>query len=193
MASNNSLPIAVFPRKISTSAAVDLYDPLVERKFPDASKYNLVVLSGGMADVSYSLPWVLDVLEYVRMVARDFPATKILGICWGHNAVSRALGGQATIEDIHLTEAGKQFFPFAATSGSTFILLAENHECFVNETNNVPTFQAHPKLSNDMAKKMLLGGTTETSTEQLEKEFEKLDKPTDGVKLLERIIQWLKE
>lgn len=76
------------------TAQVDLYDPVIERKFPDASKYNLVVLSGGKADASCSQPWVLGVLDYVRNTVRSFPRTKILGICWGHQAVSRALGGE---------------------------------------------------------------------------------------------------
>lgn len=78
----------------SPTAEVDLYDPVVERKFPNAADYNLIVLSGGKADASSSEPWILGVLEYVETIAREHPQTKILGICWGHQAVSRALGGK---------------------------------------------------------------------------------------------------
>lgn len=135
---------------VSPTANVDLYDPVVERKFPDATKYHLIALSGGKADASCSEPWVLGVLNYVQDTVRNSPQTKILGVCWGHQAVSRALGGevravptgpivsicsistifhlaltrimQAAIEEIHLTEAGKKFFPFAATSGFYVII-----------------------------------------------------------------------
>lgn len=79
---------------VCPTAIVDLYDPVVERKFPNASEYDLIVLSGGKADASSSEPWVLGVLDYVKTTAQEFPRTKILGICWGHQAVSRALGGK---------------------------------------------------------------------------------------------------
>lgn len=78
-----------------------------------------------------------------------------------------------------------------------FIHLAENHECFVNEQNNILTFQAHPELSNELAKKLLLEEDKvyngNSSPEKLQKEVQKLDHPTDGAKLLGRVIEWIGE
>lgn len=79
---------------IAPHTQIDFYDPVYEAKFPNPQDYNLIVLSGGKADASSSEPWVLGVLDYVRKTARESPKTKILGICWGHQAVSRALGGE---------------------------------------------------------------------------------------------------
>lgn len=79
--------------RVAPTAEVDLYDPVFEKRFPDPSKYNLIALSGGKADASSSDPWVLGVLDFVRTTVRDSPRTKILGVCWGHQAVARALGG----------------------------------------------------------------------------------------------------
>lgn len=76
------------------TATVDLYDPVVERRFPNAPDYDLIVLTGGKADASSDEPWVLGLLDYVRTTAYKYPRTKMLGICWGHQAVSRALGGE---------------------------------------------------------------------------------------------------
>lgn len=72
---------------IAPDSQIDFYDPVFDANFPDPAKYNLVVLSGGKADSSSSEPWVLGVLDFVRNTARDFPWTKMLGICWDHQAI----------------------------------------------------------------------------------------------------------
>lgn len=69
---------------------------------PDLHDYRLVILSGGkvnlLADDKPS--WALEVLDVVRNLAQEQTGPKLLGICWGHQAVHFALGGKlAWVED----------------------------------------------------------------------------------------------
>lgn len=63
---------------------------------PDTSKYELVILSGGRVNLlgNDKPQWALDVLGMIRRVAGDGSTTKLLGICWGHQAIHYALGGK---------------------------------------------------------------------------------------------------
>lgn len=73
---------------------------------PDPLAYELVILSGGrvnLLEVQEDQPeWVLDVLGMIRQIAGGGSKTKLLGICWGHQAVHDALGGKlAWLGDEH--------------------------------------------------------------------------------------------
>ncbi|PLB49126.1 copper/iron-regulated glutamine amidotransferase [Aspergillus steynii IBT 23096] len=211
-------------RIMAPKAHLRFFDPVFANEFPDPkmNPYDFLVLSGGKADASSEEPWVLGVLHFVRRTVCETTKTKLLGICWGHQAIARALGGEvqpvptgpiAAVQDIRLTYAGRKFFGYAAEAGyytapefhireaakpaPGFIHLAENHECFLNATGTVLTFQAHPEVQSGLARKMLLeeddvynGNSTK---EQLEEELRKLMQPTDGIRLMERVVQWIRE
>ncbi|PYH76820.1 copper/iron-regulated glutamine amidotransferase [Aspergillus uvarum CBS 121591] len=207
---------------VAPTAQIDMYDPVFECRFPRPADYDLVVLTGGKADASSSEPWVLGVLEFLRTAAKEAPQTKILGICWGHQALSRALGGVvravpsgpiAGLEDVRLTEAGRKFFACdenttsyrlpefhvreVAQPGDGFIHLAENHEMFVNQQNTVLSFQAHPEIEAEMAKQLLLEEDDvyngRLSQQELEGHLTRLERPTDGVRVLKRVVEWARE
>ncbi|OJJ68321.1 hypothetical protein ASPBRDRAFT_659976 [Aspergillus brasiliensis CBS 101740] len=161
---------------IAPNAKVDMYDPVFEGNFPDPQEYGLIVLSGGKADASSSEPW-------------------------------------AGLEDVKLTEAGMKFFSSrsgvktyrlpefhvreVAQPGVGFVHLAENHEMFVNKENTVLSFQAHPEVQPELAKKMLLEEDDvyngNLSERELEGQLARLEQPTDGFEVLRRVIEWARE
>lgn len=73
-----------------------------------------------------------------------------------------------------------------------FISLAENQECFVNNANNVLTFQAHPEISYELARKLMLEEDEKHNRNSSAEELG-IDRPTEGLKLLGRVLQWLSE
>ncbi|KAE8152082.1 class I glutamine amidotransferase-like protein [Aspergillus avenaceus] len=205
----------------SPDAETTFYDP-ISTTYPDPKDYDVIILSGGKADASSTAPWVLNELDFIRGLVTRYPNKKLVGMCFGHQAIARALGGEvrtvpggpvAAVRDIRLTEAGREFFSFAAGIGSFrvpkfhvrevakpapgFVALAEDNECFVNERNTILSFQGHPEILNDFARKMLLSDDreyTENSTQGgLNAEVEKLQKPTDGIEILQRVVEWVRE
>jgi GMP synthase (glutamine-hydrolysing) len=58
---------------------------------PDPSLYAAVVITGSPSSVTEDAPWMRRAQEYIRvLVAAQMP---VLGICFGHQLVAQALGG----------------------------------------------------------------------------------------------------
>lgn len=77
---------------LAPHAKVDFYDPVIKGEYPDPRQYELIVLSGG-ENVLSGEAWVDGVLSFVKTARAQAPATKLLGICWGHQAICIAHGG----------------------------------------------------------------------------------------------------
>lgn len=79
---------------VAPDAQVDLFDPIVERNYPNPNDYDLIILSGGKGNALSDDPWVLQQVEWVQNLVEQYPKKKLVGICLGHQLVVRALGGQ---------------------------------------------------------------------------------------------------
>ena len=65
------------------------------------------------------LPWIQTLVQYIRDLATSHPRVKIVGICFGHQIVALALGGQVVpnnglweigVSQVRLTKAGVDVF-----------------------------------------------------------------------------------
>lgn len=83
-------------RRSIPDAQIDICCAANGETIPDPSAYDLVILSGGRVNLleDDQPEWVADVLATIRRVAEGGSKTKLLGICWGHQAVHFALGGK---------------------------------------------------------------------------------------------------
>ena len=68
--------------------------PVMEGIFPSGVKdFDAYIITGSPASVNdESLPWVGQLLTFIRAV--DAARQPLIGLCFGHQAVARALGGQ---------------------------------------------------------------------------------------------------
>lgn len=68
---------------------------VIDGEFPsdgDLHKYEGFVITGSRYDAHGSEPWVLELCELIRKLHKE--KMKLLGICFGHQVISRALGGK---------------------------------------------------------------------------------------------------
>jgi GMP synthase-like glutamine amidotransferase len=78
---------------VCADAKLVFFDPVEKAILPDLAKFHLVILSGGKADASASDPWIIREMEYVQSAVKSALGAKFMGICWGHQLIHRALGG----------------------------------------------------------------------------------------------------
>ncbi|KAG0162947.1 hypothetical protein DFQ30_000975 [Apophysomyces sp. BC1015] len=80
--------------------------------------YQGIILTGSPASVYDGPRWIKDLLDNVHKTRRDH-STKLIGICFGHQIISKASGGHCTKnpngmelgpERLEFTEHGKAFF-----------------------------------------------------------------------------------
>ncbi|KIM24847.1 hypothetical protein M408DRAFT_17475 [Serendipita vermifera MAFF 305830] len=99
---------------------LDSFDAFEEHTvFPDAEKYDAIILTGSAASAYSPLPWIDRLKKYVANVATAHPQVRLIGICFGHQIIASALGGECVpndgtweigVTEVPLTPVGKAVF-----------------------------------------------------------------------------------
>lgn len=69
-------------------------DVRTDEPLPDPSAAAGFIITGSSSSVTERAPWMLRTEEWIRVAAAR--EAKILGICYGHQIVAQALGGEVT-------------------------------------------------------------------------------------------------
>ena len=89
-------------RRLDAGTLVDVCGLADDAPVPEPPlPYDLVIFTGGTFDLLAPEPlpaWVGRAMRLVRALAADEAGrTKLLGVCWGHQAIQMALGGQLAL------------------------------------------------------------------------------------------------
>lgn len=75
-----------------TNYVIEQFDA-VTGPLPDHPEdYDAVVLTGSIANVTSHEPWMDELYQHIRRL--DAAQVKLIGICFGHQAIAHALGGE---------------------------------------------------------------------------------------------------
>ncbi|CAE6480652.1 unnamed protein product [Rhizoctonia solani] len=130
----------------SVQFTLDGYD-VVQQVYPEEAKlemYDGIVLTGSAASAYAPLPWIQPLLEFVARVIKNYPRIKVLGICFGHQIIARALGGQCVpnekgwevgVFDVQLNKLGKELF------GCSNLRIHQMHRDHVPDTHTPAGFE----------------------------------------------------
>lgn len=83
--------------EVDSSISFDTFD-VQQGDYPaKLDQYHFFVTTGSRAGVYDDLPWIKPLIEFVRRLESE--KRKLIGICFGHQIIAQALGGQATKSD----------------------------------------------------------------------------------------------
>ncbi|KAK7438067.1 hypothetical protein VKT23_018234 [Stygiomarasmius scandens] len=75
---------------------LDSYDVVHKMEYPDEDKldnYDCIMLTGSAASAYEDKEWIHKLVAFVKRIAETKPEIKLVGICYGHQIISMAIGG----------------------------------------------------------------------------------------------------
>ena len=66
------------------------------REWPDAGAFDAAIITGSSAGVYETDAWITELLDWIRAAKGR---TKLVGVCFGHQAMAQALGGRVEKSD----------------------------------------------------------------------------------------------
>jgi GMP synthase-like glutamine amidotransferase len=85
---------SMFARLLGHGFEIETFD-VQAGKLPDPGDHDAVLITGSPAGVYDDLPWIEPLMDFIR-AARD---SKMVGVCFGHQAMAEALGGHVVKSD----------------------------------------------------------------------------------------------
>jgi GMP synthase-like glutamine amidotransferase len=196
----------MFARLLGPGYTFEIFD--VEKgDLPDMSGHGAYLITGSPAGVYEPLPWIAPLLEFIRSASE----AKMIGVCFGHQAMAQALGGEV-IKSPKGWGAGLQRYdvvhPQLWTNGEREVAIPASHQdqvvvqppgtSVVARSNFTPfaalawanrpaiSFQFHPEFAPAYARALI------------EKRYDRVNDPARAIASLDapndndRVAAWMR-
>ena len=202
---------AMIEKMLGPEFEYEVFDVAAGQLPPASDGHDAYLITGSPAGVYDPLPWIADLLDFIRSASDQ----KMVGICFGHQAMAQALGGQVEKSDkgwgigLHRYEV-EQIAPWIA--GAAEIAVPVSHQDQV--TRQPPntqilasseftpyaslawtdrpaiSFQFHPEFEPDYAKALI--AERHDRLPNPDGAIASLDQPDDRARVAEWIRRFLR-
>ncbi|KAJ6444945.1 Glutamine amidotransferase type 1 [Purpureocillium lavendulum] len=206
--------------ELSALVSIKGYDIVNElHTYPDLDDIDAVLLTGSRHNAYDNDPWIKNLLDFTTRALDTDGRVKVVGICFGHQIIARALGAkvgksdkgwEVAVTDVDLTPAGKHIFEldtlrihqmhhdvvFGFPDGA--VPLGANAFCD-NQGMYSPgrylTVQGHPEFTTDIISEVLFNRHTVRvfTDEQYEDGMRRAVVPHDGVAVGRAILKFMRQ
>ncbi|KAF9894694.1 hypothetical protein FE257_006584 [Aspergillus nanangensis] len=201
-----------------TGLDISRWDVVSKQEYPRLDDVDAILLTGSKHNSFEDHPWIIKLVEYTKK-AIDDNRVKLLGICFGHQIIGRALGvkvgrsdagWEIAVCDMDLTEQGKKLF------GREKLRIQQMHQDIVHEypPNVIPlgssprcavqgmyrpgcfvTVQGHPEFKDEIITE-IISLRTKSGVFSKEQSVDALERATwqhDGVAIGATFLKFLLE
>ncbi|RAO69754.1 uncharacterized protein BHQ10_005766 [Talaromyces amestolkiae] len=186
--------------------------------YPNLEDIDAILLTGSKHDSFADVPWINKLVEFTQQVyAQD--RVRLIGICFGHQIIGRALGvpvGRSDIGweiavcDVNLTEKGKELFgkeklsiqqmhkDIVAAYPKEVTPLGSSPRCAVQGmyiARKLITVQGHPEFNGEIMTEILTLRNQQGifSDEQYNEALKRADIAHDGIAIAAAFLKFLLE
>ncbi|RMZ89700.1 hypothetical protein DV736_g3094, partial [Chaetothyriales sp. CBS 134916] len=169
--------------------------------YPSLSDLDAILLTGSRYDAFADTLWINKLVEYTKK-ALDSGKVKIIGVCFGHQIVGRALGvkvGRNDAWEAAVTDAIHQmhrdivfYYPEGVEAlGSSPVCKVQG----MYTPGRLLTIQGHPEFSEEITTEILTSRHKAGifDDDAYEKYMKKVGLPHDGLKISQAFLKFLQE
>ncbi|KAL4784226.1 class I glutamine amidotransferase-like protein [Aspergillus varians] len=208
------------PNPVSPDSILDIsrFDVVTAQEYPSLENVDAVLLTGSKHNSFEDDPWILKLVEFTKKAIAD-PRVKLLGICFGHQIIGRAMGVEVgrnsagweiAVCEVRLSEKGRELFGvetlkiqqmhrdivFAHPDG--VVPLGASPTCEVQgmyKEGKFITVQGHPEFREDIVTEVvrLRAEAGVFDKEQAEDALSRAGKPHDGIAIGVAFLKFLLE
>lgn len=214
-AAASELKLPSSPDTSDHGLSLSTYEVVTAQEYPDLSSIDGILISGSKHNSFDNDPWIVKLVDFVKTCFEN--KKRVIGVCFGHQIVGRALGvkvarsdkgWEASVTAIDLTKRGQEIF------GRPSIALHQMHKDIVYDypegveelaytdkcavqgmyvKGKLITVQGHPEFTGEIVRELLVArhdaGVFDDAI--FEDAMGRVDKYHDGVVVAQAFLRFM--